>query len=89
MFIAQAPVVTRKDLWQKAGIDFDSNWPIKDSDHFLEICKAFKTSKVVEFPTEVYGKIWDAARHPAQRMDSLPGQGQKPFYNQGLEYEQR
>lgn len=61
MFIAQAPVVTRKDLWQKAGIDFDSNWPIKDSDHFLEICGAFKTSKVVEFPTEVYGKLFDAA----------------------------
>lgn len=60
IFIAQAPVLTRKDLWKKAGIDFDSNWPIKDTDHFLELCKAFKASKVVEYPTEVYGKIWDA-----------------------------
>ena len=61
MFIAQAPVVTRKDLWTKAGIDFDSNWPIKDTDHFLELCGAFKKSGVVEFPTEVYGKLFDAA----------------------------
>ncbi len=60
IFIAQAPVITRKDHWKKAGMDFDSNWPIKDTDHFLELCKAFKTNKVTEFPTEVYGKIWDA-----------------------------
>jgi ABC-type glycerol-3-phosphate transport system substrate-binding protein len=60
IFIAQAPVVTRKDHWKKAGIDFDSNWPIRDTDHFLELCNAFKTAGVTEYPTEVYGKIWDA-----------------------------
>ena len=60
IFIAQAPVVTRKDHWKKAGVDFDSNWPIRDTDHYLELCKAFKSSGVTEYPTEVYGKIWDA-----------------------------
>ena len=60
MFIAQAPLVTRLDHWKKAGLDYAKDAPIKDTDQYLEICKAMKTSKVTEYPTEVYGKIWDA-----------------------------
>ncbi len=58
--VPQAPVVTRTDHWKKAGLDFEKEWPIKDTDHFLEILKALKTNKVSEYPYEVYGKIWDA-----------------------------
>jgi hypothetical protein len=58
--LVQAPLITRTDHWKKAGLDFDKNWPIRDSEHFLEVLKAFKTSKVTEYPTEVYGKLWDA-----------------------------
>ncbi|RMF93910.1 MAG: hypothetical protein D6736_00985, partial [Nitrospinota bacterium] len=60
LLVPQAPVVTRIDHWKKAGLDFEKEWPIRDTDHFLEILKAFKTNKVSEYPTEVYGKIWDA-----------------------------
>ncbi|MCI0529630.1 MAG: extracellular solute-binding protein, partial [Nitrospira sp.] len=60
LIIPQAPVVTRLDHWKQAGLDFEKNWPIKDTDHFLEILKAFKTRNVAQYPYEVYGKIWDA-----------------------------
>lgn len=59
LIIPQAPVVTRLDHWKQAGLDFEKNWPIRDTDHFLEILQAFKT-KVTQYPYEVYGKIWDA-----------------------------
>jgi ABC-type glycerol-3-phosphate transport system substrate-binding protein len=60
LVIPQAPVVTRLDHWKKAGLDFEKNWPIRDTDHFLELLKVFKDQKVSEYPYEVYGKIWDA-----------------------------
>lgn len=60
LFIAQAPVVTRIDHWKQAGLDFEKEWPIRDTDHFLEILKALKTSRVCRYPYEVYGKLWDA-----------------------------
>lgn len=60
ILVPQAPTVTRTDHWKKAGLDPSRDWPIRDSNHFLEVLKAFKTNKVTEYPTEVYGKIWDA-----------------------------
>jgi ABC-type glycerol-3-phosphate transport system substrate-binding protein len=61
LYLAQAPVVTRTDHWKQAGLDFEKEWPIRDTEHFLEVLKAFKTSKVSKYPYEVYGKLWDAA----------------------------
>jgi ABC-type glycerol-3-phosphate transport system substrate-binding protein len=67
LLIVQAPTLTRRDHWEKAGLDFDNEWPIKDSDHFVEVLKVLKDQKVVQYPYEVYGKLWDA-------MDTqLPG----------------
>lgn len=60
LFMAQAPAVTRTDHWEKAGLDFGKNWPIRDTDHFLEILETLKASNVCEYPYEVYGKLWDA-----------------------------
>ena len=57
LLIPQAPVVTRIDHWKKAGLDFESEWPIRDTDHYLQILKALRT--VTKYPTEVYGKKWD------------------------------
>ena len=56
--IPQAPFVTRLDHWEQAGLDFDSNWPIRDTDHLIEVLSALQS--VTEYPYEVYGKIWDA-----------------------------
>ena len=67
ILIVQAPTLTRRDHWEKAGLDFEKQWPIKDSDQFIEILKVLKEKKAAEYPYEVYGKLWDA-------MDTqLPG----------------
>tara|TARA_Y100000588_G_scaffold311001_1_gene336807 strand:+ start:6166 stop:7554 length:1389 start_codon:yes stop_codon:yes gene_type:complete len=58
-FFAQSPVLTRRDHWEKAGLDFDKEWPIRDSDHFIQICQELKDKKVSKYPTEVYGTQWD------------------------------
>ena len=58
--IAQAPALVRRDHFEKAGIDFDKNFPIRDTDHYIELCKELQASGI-KYPTEVYGKIWDFA----------------------------
>ena len=58
--IAQAPALVRRDHFEKAGIDFDRNFPIRDTDHYVELCKQLQSSGI-KYPTEVYGKIWDFA----------------------------
>ena len=35
------------------------NFPIRDTDHFIEVCKEIQAKAGVQYPTEVYGKIWD------------------------------
>ena len=56
--IPQCPYIVRKDHFEQAGIDFDANFPIRDTDHYIELCKELQGSGI-QFPTEVYGKIWD------------------------------
>jgi|GEM_PF-1529553 len=58
--LSQAPILTRRDHWEKAGLDFDKEWPIRDTDHFVEILQVLKDKKAAEYPYEVYGKLWDA-----------------------------
>ena len=55
----QAPCIVRRDHFEQAGIDFDENFPIRDTDHFIELCKEIQGKAGIQFPTEVYGKIWD------------------------------
>ncbi len=57
--VPQAPYLARRDHFEKAGIDFDQNYPIRDTDHYVELCKAIQGKAGVRYPTEVYGKIWD------------------------------
>ncbi len=57
--IPQAPYLARRDHFDKAGIDFDQNYPIRDTDHYVELCKEIQGKAGVRYPTEVYGKIWD------------------------------
>ncbi|MFO1350677.1 MAG: ABC transporter substrate-binding protein [Gammaproteobacteria bacterium] len=59
--VMQAPYILNRDHWDKAGIDFDKNYPIRDSDHYIELCKEIKAKAGIPYPTEVYGKIWDFA----------------------------
>ena len=54
------PMCTRVDHWKKAGINFENNWPIKNYDHFIEICQRFQKAGVSKYPTEVYGANFDA-----------------------------
>ncbi|MGI9334794.1 MAG: extracellular solute-binding protein, partial [Gammaproteobacteria bacterium] len=37
--VMQAPYILNRDHFDKAGIDFDANYPIRDSDHYVELCK--------------------------------------------------
>jgi ABC-type glycerol-3-phosphate transport system substrate-binding protein len=57
----QAPYILNRDHFDKAGIDFDSNYPIRDSDHYVELCKEIQAKAGIKYTTEVYGKIWDFA----------------------------
>ena len=57
--VPQAPYLARRDHFEKAGIDFEKNYPIKDTDHYVELCKEIQGKAGVKYPTEVYGKIWD------------------------------
>ena len=59
--VTQAPALVRRDHFEKAGIDFDANFPIRDTDHYIQLCKEIQAAGVSKFPTEVYGKIWDFA----------------------------
>jgi ABC-type glycerol-3-phosphate transport system substrate-binding protein len=57
--IPQAPYLARRDHFEKAGVDFDNNYPIRDTDHYVELCKEIRGKAEIEYPTEIYGKIWD------------------------------
>jgi ABC-type glycerol-3-phosphate transport system substrate-binding protein len=57
--VMQAPYLIRRDHLEKAGIDFDANYPIRDTDHYIELCKEVQAKAGIPYPTEVYGKIWD------------------------------
>lgn len=57
--VPQAPYLARRDHFEKAGLDFEQNYPIRDTDHYVELCKAIQGKAGVRYPTEVYGKIWD------------------------------
>ena len=57
--VMQAPYLIRRDHLEQAGIDFDQNYPIRDTDHYVELCKEIQANAGVPYPTEVYGKIWD------------------------------
>ncbi len=57
--IPQAPAILRRDHFEKAGIDFEQNFPIRDTDHYIQLCKEIQAKAEVRYPTEVYGKIWD------------------------------
>jgi hypothetical protein len=57
--IPQAPYIVRRDHFEQAGIDFAENYPIRDTDHFIELCKELQSKAGIQYPTEVYGKIWD------------------------------
>lgn len=59
--VMQAPYILNRDHFDKAGIDFDANYPIRDSDHYIELCKEIQAKAGIKYPTEVYGKIWDFA----------------------------
>lgn len=57
--VMQAPYIIRRDHLDKAGIDFEQNDPIRDTDHYIELCKEIQAKAGIPYPTEVYGKIWD------------------------------
>ena len=57
--IPQAPILVRRDHFEKAGLDFDQEFPIRDTDHYVEVCKELQAKASIQYPTEVYGKIWD------------------------------
>ncbi|MGQ4809779.1 hypothetical protein NKDENANG_03208 [Candidatus Entotheonellaceae bacterium PAL068K] len=57
--VPQAPYLARRDHFEKAGIDFDQNYPIRDTDHYVDLCKEIQGKARIRYPTEVYGKIWD------------------------------
>lgn len=59
--VMQAPCIINRDHFDKAGIDFDANYPIRDTDHYIELCKELQAKADIKYPTEVYGKIWDFA----------------------------
>ena len=59
--VPQAPYILNRDHFDKAGIDFDANYPIRDSEHYVELCKELQAKAGIKYPTEVYGKIWDFA----------------------------
>lgn len=57
--VMQAPYIMRRDHFEKAGIDVDANYPIRDTEHYVELCKELQAKAGIQYPTEVYGKIWD------------------------------
>jgi ABC-type glycerol-3-phosphate transport system substrate-binding protein len=57
--LTQAPYLLNRDHLEKAGLSFDEHFPLRDSDHYIEVCKAIQSKAGIAYPTEVYGKIWD------------------------------
>lgn len=57
--VMQAPYILRRDHLEQAGLSFDEHYPIRDTDHYVEVCKVLQEKAGIQYPTEVYGKIWD------------------------------
>lgn len=57
--LSQAAYLLRRDHLEKAGLKFDEHFPLRDTDHYVEVCKAIQEKAGIRYPTEVYGKIWD------------------------------
>ena len=57
--LSQAAYLLRRDHLEKAGLKFEEQFPIRDSEHFVEVCKTIQAQAKVQYPTEIYGKIWD------------------------------
>jgi multiple sugar transport system substrate-binding protein len=57
--VMQVPYLMRRDHLEKAGLAFEEHYPIRDGEHFIEVCKALQEKADIPYPTEVYGKIWD------------------------------
>ena len=36
--VMQVPYILRRDHFDQAGLSFDEHYPIRDSDHFVEVC---------------------------------------------------
>ena len=57
--VTQAPYLLNRDHLEKAGLKFEEHFPLRDSDHYIEVCKIIQEKAGIAYPTEVYGKIWD------------------------------
>lgn len=57
--LSQAPYLLRRDHLEKAGLKLEEHFPLRDSDHYVEVCKTIQAKAGIAYPTEVYGKIWD------------------------------
>jgi hypothetical protein len=57
--LSQAAYLLNREHVEKAGLKYEDTYPIRDSEHYIEICQAIKKNAGIEYPTEVYGKIWD------------------------------
>lgn len=55
----QAAYLLNRDHLEKAGLKFEEHFPLRDTDHYIEVCKAIQEKAGIAYPTEVYGKIWD------------------------------
>ena len=55
---AQSPLLVRVDHVAEIGIDVDKDFPLRDSDHFLEVCLELKKAGR-QYPTEIYGSRGD------------------------------
>ena len=87
--LSQAAYLMNREHVEKAGLKFDENYPIRDSDHYIEICKTIKEKVGIQYPTEVYGKIWDYGDTQLPgwiRSFSIAGQR---LPQRGLDQEQR
>lgn len=57
--VTQSPYLLNRDHLEKAGLKFEEHFPLRDSDHYIEVCKVIQEKAGIAYPTEVYGKIWD------------------------------
>lgn len=55
----QAPYIMNRRHVEKAGLDFDKIYPLKDTDAYIHVCKEIQAKAGIKYPTAIYGKIWD------------------------------
>ncbi|MEZ5593472.1 MAG: extracellular solute-binding protein [Gammaproteobacteria bacterium] len=58
--VPQAPYILNRDHFDKAGIDFDANYPIHDSISYVELCKSCRLQPD-QSPDRGVWQIWDFA----------------------------